>query len=250
MKILFLVAIVGFYLQTAAQTEQQLMTQAEKLEAALNEQGAFNTYKRVLQKAPNNFVALWKLSELCSRIGNRQTSTQQKQRYFSWGKEYAQAAIKVAPAAADGYYALAVATGRLALSKSGKEKINAVKEIRANAEKALKINPQHFKAWHVMGKWHYEVSNLGIFEKAGLKLIYGGLPPASLQQSIQAYEKSKALEPYFALNYLELAKAYNRDGKHDKAILLLKQLPSLPDKTADDARIKKEGAALLKNLQN
>lgn len=246
--LLFITSIIC--LQAAPQSEQQLVTQAEKLEAGLNEQGAFETYKQVLQKNPKNYQALWKLSELCSRIGNRQASTQQKQQYFKWGKEYAQAAIKAAPNAADGYYALAVATGRLALSQSGKEKINAVKEIRANAEKALKINPQHFRAWHVIGKWHYEVSDLNMFEKAGVKLMYGGLPPASIQQSMQAYEKSKALEPNFALNYLELAKAYKRDDKVDKAIALLKQLPSLPNKTLDDARIKKEGAALLKELQD
>lgn len=121
-----------------------------------------------------------------------------------------------------------------------------LKEIRSNAEKALKLNPNHGRAWHVIGKWHYEVSNLGMMEKAGVRLIYGGLPAASLKESIQAYEKAKALEPNFALNYLELAKAYKRNDDKTKAIECLRKLPTLPNKTLDDSRIKAEGATLLK----
>ncbi len=86
-----------------------------------------------------------------------------------------------------------------------------------------------------------------MFEKAGVKLVYGGLPSASAKQAIQAYEKAKVYEPNFALNFLELAKAYKRDGQTAKAVALLKALPSIPAKTVDDERIKKEGAVLLRN---
>ncbi len=230
-----------------AQTEQQFILQAERQEAALNELGAFQAFKQALQLNPRNHYALWKLSELCSRIGHRQPTTKQKQEYYKAGKTYAETAIRVNPASADGYYAMSVAMGRMALTGSGKEKIEAVKEIRSNAEKALKLNPQHGRAWHVIGKWHYEVSDLNVFEKAGVKLMYGGLPPASIKQAIQAYEKAKVYEPNFALNFLELAKAYKRDGQKDKAVSLLKTLPSIPAKTLDDARIKREAATLLKD---
>lgn len=246
MKPIWLLLFTFFYLHVAAQTEQQLILQADKYEAALNENAAFETFKQVNKINPSNHYALWKLSELCSRIGHRQPTTQQKHQFYIAGKKYAESAIKVNPSGADGYYAMSVAMGRLALSGSGKEKIDAVKEIRSNAEKALKLNPQHGRAWHVIGKWHYEVSDLNMFEKAGVKLMYGGLPPASIKMAIQAYEKAKLYEPNFALNFLELSKAYKRDGQKDKAIGLLKLLPSIPSRTIDDARIKNEGAALLK----
>lgn len=248
MKILFF--FISFFLSLTArtQTEQQLIQQAESQEMALQEDRALETLKKVIKMNPRNYLALWKASELCSRVGNRQPTVKMKQEFFSTGKSYAESAIKINPAEADGYYALSVAMGRLALSGSGKERINAVKEIRSNAEKAIKINPQHGRAWHVIGKWHYEVSNLNFFEKAGVKLIYGGLPPASLQESLAAYEKARMYETNFALNYLELAKAYKRSGKEKKAIELLKILPSVPNKTADDTRIKKEGLRLLKDL--
>ncbi len=247
MKISSLLFSLFLSLFSVAQTEQQLVLQADKYEAALNEMAAFETFKQVIKVNPRHHYALWKASELCSRIGNRQTTTKTKQQYFGWGKSYAEAAIKAAPTSADGYYVMAVAMGRMALSGSGKEKINAVKEIKSNAEKAVALNPKHGRAWHVIGKWHYEVSDLNMFEKAGVKLMYGGLPPASIKQAIQAYEKAKLYEPNFALNFLELAKAYKRDGQKQKGVALLKVLPTLPGKTADDTRIKTEGADLLKD---
>lgn len=250
MKTTFLLVLTFCSFYAIAQNEQQLITQASQQEAALNENAAFETLKQVIRINPRNYYALWKLSEFCSRIGNRQSTKEKKQAFFNAGKTYAETAIKINPNASDGYYVLAVAMGRYALAQSGKEKINAVREIRTNAEKAIKLNPNHGRAWHVMGKWHYEVSNLGVMEKAGVRLMYGGLPAASLKESIQAYEKAKALEPNFALNYLELAKAYKRNDEKAKAIECLRKLPSLPNKTQDDNRIKAEGAALLKELAN
>lgn len=251
MKTLFLYPILLLALAgpVAAQSERELVETAQRQEAALNEDGAFETLKVAVKVNPSSYSALWKLSELCSRIGKRQAKKETQQEFYKLGRAYAQRAVFVNPQGADGYYVLAVAMGRMAMSQSGKERVNSVKEIRGNIEKALQLNPNHGRAWHVLGKWHYEVSNLGMFEKAALKLIYGGLPPASLQESIRCYEKARSLEPDFALNYLELAKAYHRNGQDDKARDCLRKLPTLPNKTGDDNHIKQEGARLLKEWE-
>jgi FimV-like protein len=226
-----------------------LIWKADSLEHALNEIGAYETFKQVLKKDGRNYYALWKCSELCSRIGHRQTSNSQRDDFYQAGKIYAEAAIKVNPAGADGYYVLSLAMGRMAQTASGDERIKAVKEIKANAEKAIQLNPGNGRAWHVLGKWNYEVSNLNIFERSAVKLFYGGLPKASLQEAIRCYEKARSLEPAFALNNLELAKAYVRDGQPQKAIQLLKELPFIPTKTEDDAAIREEGKTLLAKLE-
>jgi tetratricopeptide (TPR) repeat protein len=246
--ILFLTLNIILALSCFAQTDKDLVALADRYEASLNENAAFETFKKVVQVNPRNYYAYWKLSELCSRIGNRRPTPKEKQDFFNAGKAYATMAIRLNPNGADGYYTLAVAMGRLALSQSGREKINSVKEIKANLEKAIRLNPNHARAWHVLGKWHYEVSNLNMFEKAAMRIVYGGLPSASIEESIRAYERSKQLDPNFALNYLELAKAYKRNDQDAKAIELLKKLPYIPNKTQDDPRIKAEGAKLLKEM--
>ena len=245
---LILFFLLSFF--ASAQDVNKLIKKADSLESALNEMAAYETFLQVLKIDPRNYHSLWKSSELCSRIGNRQKVKESKLDYFKAGRIFAETAIKVDPKSADGYYALSVAMGRKALIESGNERIKAVKEIKTNADKALAINPNHGRAWHVLGKWNYEVSNLNGIEKAALKIIYGGLPKASLAESIRCYEKAKQLEPVFALNNLELAKAYHRNDEDTKAIELLKALPNIPAKTEDDARIKAEGKKLLEKIQD
>lgn len=250
MKITGFVLFLFLSLYTSAQDVNKLLKKADSLETTLNEMAAYDTYKIILKTDPRNYQALWKSSELCSRIGNRQTVKATKLDYFKAGRIYAETAIKVNPQAADGYYALSVAMGRKALIESGNDRVKAVKEIKSNADKALAINPNHGRAWHVLGKWNYEVSNLNGLEKTALKIFYGGLPKASLAESIRCYEKAKQLEPVFALNNLELAKAYHRNDEDVKAIELLKALPGIPAKTQDDARIKEEGRKLLIKIED
>lgn len=245
MKIIFsVIFFIAGQCAANAQTPSILVKQADSLENVLQEQAAFNKFREVLKVDPHNYYAQWKCSELCSRIGNRQKTKEKKNDFFIAAGVYARNAIKLNSGGADGYYALSVAMGRKALIETGNERIKAVREIRANVEKALKLNPNHGRAWHVMGKWHYEVSNLNALERTALKLFYGGLPNATLAESIRAYEKAKSLEPVFPLNNLELAKAYYRNGQKEKAFILLKSLPSIPNKTEDDNRIKAEGKLL------
>ncbi|RYY40610.1 MAG: tetratricopeptide repeat protein [Chitinophagaceae bacterium] len=244
-----LAAALLLSLPSSAQPEHELLETAYQQEASLNEIGALETLKVAVKVNPSSYAALWKLSELCSRIGKRQTRKEHQVEIYKLGKAYALRAVSVNPAGADGYYALGLAIGRLGMMESGRERVQAVKEIRSNIEKALQLNPAHGRAWHVLGKWHYEVNNLGMFEKAALKIIYGGLPPASLREAINCYEKARAYEPDFALNFLELAKAYHRNGQDDKAKECLRRLPAIPNKTGDDAHIKSEGVRLLREWE-
>jgi len=134
------------------------------------------------------------------------------------------------------------------LVSSGKEKVVAVKEIKTYADKCIQLDAKNFKGYHVLGKWHYEVSDLNAFERWIVKITYGALPPSSIDESIKNYEKSKQLSPGFLLNYLELAKAYKRKGEINKARVLLEQLQKLPPTASDDVKIKSLGRKLLDDL--
>ena len=144
---------------------------------------------------------------------------------------------------------MAIALGRTSLSKSGKEKIISAREIKKYVDIALANDPRNFKAWHVMGRWQYEISNLNGLERSLVKILYGGLPPATLKQSITAFEKARTLRPEFILNYFEMAKAYENNNNKVKAIAYLNLMLTLPNQTEDDPKIKEMGKALLKDWQ-
>lgn len=236
-------------IKATSQDAVALLREAERLEHGFREAEALQKYKEVLRQQPNNLTALCKSSDLSSRIGHRQTNKQLQADYYRAAKSYADAALRANPHSAEANFVMSVAMGRMAMLTGGKEKIQYVSEIKRYAEATLKYDPNNFKAYHVLGKWHYEVSNLNAFERTLARVLFGGLPKASLRDAIAYYEKSRSLEPAFSINYLELAKAYRRNHEEKKAIDMLTRLQTIPNKIEDDTRIKKEGKELLKELR-
>ncbi len=88
-----------------------------------------------------------------------------------------------------------------------RERVILAKDVRYYAENAIRLDPDNFRAYHILGRWNYEVSNLSLAEKSFARIFYGNLPSASLDKAISDFEKSRSLNPGFILNYLELAKS-------------------------------------------
>jgi tetratricopeptide (TPR) repeat protein len=233
-------------IKSFSQDLNAILKEADKLEAAIDEKSALVKFKEALKLQPNNLHALVKCAELCCSIGNREPNTKARDEYYKAALIYAKTAYKLYPDSDASNVAMAIAIGRIVLLKSGKEKIASVKELKNYVDKAIAVNANNFKAWHILGKWHYELSNLNTLEKTAAKIMYGALPASSLASAILCYEKTKNLSSNFALNYLELAKAYKRNGEKTKAIAQLNYLLTLPNKVQDDERIKGEARGLLK----
>jgi tetratricopeptide (TPR) repeat protein len=228
-----------------AQDVTAIIKEGDRLEAMLNEKSALAKFKEVLKLQSANIYALNKCSELCSRIGKRETSAVVRNAYYEAAKTYAGIALKISPTNAEANCVLAIALGRISMNSSGKEKIKAAKEIRKHVDIAIKSDPLNYKAWHVLGRWHYEMSSLNFFEKTAVKVLFGSLPPSSIEESIKAFEKANVLASVFVLNNFEMARAYKKDGKKDKAIAILKAMMYLPNTTEDDITIKNDGKILL-----
>lgn len=233
----------------AAQDIAALLTEAEKLEKALNEKGALEKFQQVIRLQPTNLQALNKSSELCSRVGNREKTSTARLNYFHAAQTYASIALKIEPANSAANCMMAIALGRVSLEKSGKEKVKAAKEIKKYADLSLKYDPLNSRAWHVIGRWHYEISNLGFVEKAAVKILFGGMPKASFKEAVQAFEKASVISPDFVINYFELAKAYKKNNQKEKAITALNTMLQLPNTTEDDEAAKTNARKLLRELE-
>jgi tetratricopeptide (TPR) repeat protein len=246
--VVFLFSILTF-LKPAAQDIATIIKEADRLEAKPDEEAALLKFKEALKISPTHLHALSKSSELCSRIGQRQTNSKMRDDYYKAAIIYAQTALLVDSLNSDAHTAMAIALGRSTLTKSGKEKVSSAKDIKKHVDAAIKTDPSNFLAWHVLGRWHYEISNLSFVEKTAVKVFYGGFPASSIKLGIAAFEKVKALAPGFILNYLELAKAYHRNNQNNKAAALLNQMLLLPNHTEDDPAIKETGKKFLKDWQ-
>jgi hypothetical protein len=226
-----------------------LLQQATRLESDFKEEDALVQYQQIVKLQPHKVFALCRCSDLSCRIGNRQDSRDQKIAYFKAGRGYADAAWRLDSTNSEANVVMAFSIGRMILLESGKEKVAGAGAIKRYAENAIRHDPENYKAWHILGRWQYEVSGLNFIERTLAKWFYGALPDASLQESIRDYEKSMSLRPGFMLNYLELAKACHRDGQNARAIQLLRRLDSLKDGMYDDRQVRREGRQLLAEWQ-
>ena len=223
-----------------------LVTEALRLESIPQEMAAFQKFQEALSLQPENLMALCKSSELCSRIGRRQPTKKQRDQYYLNAKQFATKALQLYPNDSEANVVMAIALGRWSMSRSGKEKIQAAKDIKKYVEAAIRSNPRNFKAWHVLGRWHYEIAGLSFIERSAVKIMYGGLPDASLREAIACFEIANNIEANFMLNQFELARAYHKNDEDAKARASLQKVLSLSIQTEDDASIKADAQKLLK----
>ena len=224
------------------------LNKAARAEAVFKEEEAFAAYKQALRLQPKNVAVLCRCSDLSCRIGNRQANREQKIADFKEGYRYALMAYALDSTNSDVNIVMAFSLGRMTLIQSGKEKVAAAVDIKRYAEQAIRYDPTSYKAYHILGRWQYEVSKLNFLERAFARWFFGALPEASLQEAIREYEKSMSLRPDFMLNYLELAKALHRDGQDARAIQLLRHMATLSDQMYDDRQVRAEGARLMSDL--
>ncbi len=246
---LLILLFIGFPCLLFSQDVNQLLKEAQLQESLFHENESFLRYAEILKKDPNNLVALWKCSELSSRIGARQPDIENKRPYFYAAKNYATAALRVSPNSTDANYAMALALGRVSLLAGSRERVMLAKEVKYYADKAVRLDPNNFRAYHILGRWNYEVSNLNFAEKSFARLFYGSLPAASLEEAIRDFERSRFLNPGFILNYLELARSYHRMDENKKAIANLHTLLALPNLIYDDTRAKVIARQMLTDWQ-
>lgn len=249
MKQLLILFLCSFFHVADAQSLTELQQQALDIEKKLDESQALEAYKKILSLDSKNLTALVKCTEYCASIGARQKTVTSKLPWYTQAQAYAKQALDANPENAMANYAMALSAGKLTeTEEENKKVVEYVRQVKVYGDKALVLNPNDAKANYVMGKWHYQMITLSWIKKTAVKAFYGGLPEAELDSAIKYMEKCRSIDKYFALNYLDLAKAYNQNREPAKAIAILNLLVKLPIRTYDDGAIKEEGRKLLEKL--
>jgi len=247
--ILFLMCSAAIAFSSVGQNINQLITQGVALKNAYNEEAALDKFNAALKIDPNNFEAVWNASYCTAILGNRQATKSEQADWFRKANELADQALQLNPSSTDANYVKALAVGRLALISDTRTKLELSRDVKKYSELAIKYDKSNEKAWHTLGRWHYEVKELGATKMVLIKLIYGGLPKASYESAIECFKKAIALRPDYILYYLDLAKAYDGLHQDEKAILILNKALALKPESPDDAGRLEECRELLDDLK-
>lgn len=245
--LLFMVSPVLLLAQSSA---GDLKQRADSLYENYQEKEALDIYRKLLEKQPKDFETLWRTSFLYSRVGNRLDSEDQQEEYFNRAIELAERALEVDSAHTQSNLVMAVAMGRKALISGARSRVAASREVRKYAERALEHDPENEGAWHVLGRWHFKVSNLSWLERAAANTLFGGIPDASTEKAAEYIEKAISLNDRYLLYYYDLARIYDDLDREQEAIEACKTALEKPELTVDDDRIKEDCRELIEGLMD
>jgi tetratricopeptide (TPR) repeat protein len=161
---------------------------------------------------------------------------------------YSQRAVALEPRNAVNVLSVAISYGKLALVSDTREKVRLSRQIRAEAERALALDPNYAWAHHILGRWHREVAELGAASRAVVALFYGGLPAASPATAQQHLERAVALEPEELQHHIELGFILLVNGDTQRARSALTQGLALPSRNKIDEPAKNRARAALAKL--
>lgn len=249
-RIIALPLCIFLVLQLYAQDNNALLREANNLELKFDEAGALEKYKQVAANDAGNIRALIKCAELNCSIGSREKDINAKANYFQQAFTYAKQAYAKDSNNSDACYVMALVNYSInELKPDNKKLVDNIRQIKIYSDKALVANNNNGKANYIMGLWHFELIQSGWLKKQAVKNFYNAIPDTQVDSAAYYMEKARSAEPYFALNYLGLAKVYIYDHQPAKAIGVLEKLVKLPNRTFNDKAYKEEGKQLLAKLQ-
>ena len=229
------------------------VAQADAQYAKFDFEAALATCQAALAADSSSYDLWWRLTRALTDRGARAD--------YDGNKAKAEASFERAVAAGrkavllgsekpEGHLELAVALGRLSLTRSGKEKLRAAKEIKSEADRVLAIDPNQHRAHHVLGRWNYKISGLSVFEKAAANAVFGGVPKgASYDAAVTHFERAIALKPDFANHHVELGRTLLKIGLKAKARAEFEKALACPKSTAFDDEYKREAQQLMAKTQ-
>ena len=233
-----------------ALSSDSVFTPIDRLRTHGRFRDALTYLNRFAPDSTRNVPLLWRRALMWSDYGRAHRNTAptdstiaRHQRALRIGRR----ACQLDSTSAWAHLVTALSAGRLTLHVKRGTRIRYSRLVKQHTDRAIALDSTLAPAYHLRGRWHREVADINFLKKALAKAIYGGLPPASFDQSIRDFKQAISLEskPY---NHLELAKTYLEIGRDSSARKQLRQTLRTSGSPFEDEH-KREAQALLDDLQ-
>jgi tetratricopeptide (TPR) repeat protein len=230
-----------------SQTAAEWLKKGDTLDAGGKSQAALEAYQKADALKPDQAPVLIKIAK---QYGDLMTSLKGKARKEAARKslDYSRKAVAIAPKLSDSHLALALSLGKNTEFLGNREKLEASRDIKTAADKALKLNPKSDYAHHMLGRWHQEIADIGGTTRLLAKVIYGGIPKGSYQEALEHFEKARKINSKRLIHQIEYGRTLAMMGKDDAAKREIKKGLAMPNREADDAESKIRGQATLDDL--
>jgi tetratricopeptide (TPR) repeat protein len=214
---------------------------------------ALQHFQAALAQDSTSYEANWRgaltLLDLSEQIP-ASSKSKQRDTLYSLAERYATRAVAANPRGADGHFALADATGRVALTLGTQERIREAGIIRNEALRTIELNPRHDGAYHILGRWNAEIMRLSGLSRFFARNFLGAgvFKEASWNNAIAYMQKAVQLDPGRIFHHLELAQIYVDRKRLPDAETELHAVDSLPLREVMDSMYKRQGVELERRL--
>jgi tetratricopeptide (TPR) repeat protein len=234
-----------------AQSAAEHIALGDKENAAMNAPSALRHYEEAIKIDPRSYEALWKATREAVDVGEFNADDKERDRLYTLAEQYARRAVEANPNDAEGHFHLARALGRKALSLGKRDQVKYAGDVRTQALEALKLNPRHPGALHIMGMWNYNVMRLSGMTRFMAKTFLGGkvFDSANWDDAQKYMEESVALEPGRAVHHLDLARVYKARDNKERARAEYQVAISATPNEFNDKRYQAEAAEEIKDVR-
>ena len=214
--------VAGLFLITGvagAQSPAEHIALGDSIYARFKPDEALSHYLAAIGTDSSNAEALWKAARSQIDLAEAERDEARRNGLSKSGEALARRSIRVNPQSADAHFTLARALGRRALSLGVRDRVKYATEVRAEALEALRLDPNHPGALHVMGVWNAEVMRLNGVSRFLAKNLLGGrvFGEASWDRAVSYMERAVAVDPDRIVHHLDLGKIYADVGDKAKA---------------------------------
>ncbi|MGH7593714.1 MAG: hypothetical protein ACRELE_07675 [Gemmatimonadales bacterium] len=206
-------------------------------------------FEAVLRRDPASYQANWRLAllliDIAKQIPDGIRSPTRDSLYLH-AETYAHRAVSVNDNDAEGHFALANAIGRGSLSMGSKERVKRAIEVRAEALRAIELDPRHDGAWHILGRWNAEVERLSAVQRFYARTFLGAsvFNAASWDEAERDLRLAVQYAPTRIVHRFDLAQVLMSRKKWAGAKQQLDAVAALPSTDVSDPSYKRQARAL------
>lgn len=227
----------------------ELIKKGDVYYARLQPAEALKFYLPAEKLEPNNASLLVRISRQYRHLMSDASKREEKLRLGGIAVDYSRRAVALAPKDPEAQLSIAISYGKLLPLQGTREQMNNSRLIKAAAEKVIALDPRNDLGWHVLGRWHLIMADLGTVKRALGQLVYGKLPPATNEDAVRCFEKAIALEPTRLMHYIELGRTYAQMGRTAEARKFIVKGLVMAETEKDDPETKSKGRETLAKLR-
>jgi tetratricopeptide (TPR) repeat protein len=251
MRKLLLVAALSLTSAPLAAQENDHLIRGDEAYAALRPVEALAHYEAAVAQDSTRYDALWKASRSLADLAEYEADKAKRADMYRRAEGFARLAVAVNPDDAEAHFHLGRALGRVALSHGPRDRVKYGKAVREQALEALRLDPDHPGALHVMGMWHAEVRRLPGIARFFAKSFLGGqvLGSARWDEAVRLLSRAVEVDPQRLAHHLDLARIYRDIDEPEQARLHYQHVIDGAATDYNDGHYKSEAAAELTRLR-